>query len=65
MKTDIEVLERLMEPENDVIFSSCFIQQRKRTISWQTEDDGWRVREGKQHNKKVEKMSGMILSIKE
>ena len=47
------------------MFSISLTQQRKRTTSWQAEDDGWRVREGRQHSKKVGKMSGMILSIKE
>ena len=71
---DIEALERLMEPENEEVSLRCILrcsfpvfltQQRKRTTSWQAEDEGWRVREGRQHSKKVGKMSGMILSITE
>ena len=46
-KVDMEALERLMEPEEVVaaIFSSTSIEKRKKTISWQAENDGWRVRE--------------------
>ena len=36
-------------------------QQRKRPILRQAEDDGWRVRERRQHSKKVGQMSGMML----
>ena len=72
-KADIEALERLMEPENEEVSlryilkystrggSNIFqllTQQRKRAILWQVENDGWRVREGRQHSKKVGKMSG-------
>ena len=45
--------------------SSFLTQQRKRTTSWQAENDGWRVRERRQQSKKVGKMSGMVLSTKE
>ena len=79
---DIEAMERLMEPENEEVFSLRHIlkystgggsnnfpaishSREKRTILWQAERDGWRVREGRQPCKKVGKMSGMILSIKE
>ena len=66
-KVDVEALERLMEPEEVVaaIFSSTSTEKRKRTISWQAENDGWRVRERRYPCKKVGKMSGMTLSIKE
>ena len=76
---DIEALERLMEPENEEVsnihpevldarrqyyFPAFLTQQRKRTTSWQAENDGWRVRERRQQIKKVGKMS-MILGTKE
>ena len=73
-KVDIDVLERLMELENEevslryiLMYSTrggskifqLLTQQRKRTISWQAENDGGRVRKGRRQSKKVGKMSGM------
>ena len=43
-----------------MIFSSFLTQQKKRATSWQAENDCWRVRERRQHRKKVGKMSGVI-----
>ena len=59
-KVDIEVLARLMEPENLEIFLRYILKvlderrhqyfralsthQRDGTTSWETEKDGWRVR---------------------
>ena len=66
-KVGIEALERLMEQENEEVSLRYILKYstRKRTTSWQTENDGWRVRERRQQSKKVGKMSGMISSTKE
>ena len=80
-KVDLEALERLMEPEDEEVFSkvhpevsrrkeaaifSCSLtQQTKRTISWQAEGVGWSVMERGWPCKKVVKMRRTTLSINE
>ena len=81
MKVNIEVLERLIEPDNleislryilkystrggSNVFYSSSTHQRNRATSWQSEKR-WLEGQGKTvHSKRVGKTSGMILSIKE
>ena len=77
---DIEVVERLLRPENlevslwyvlkhatrEAATSSSSATHRKgQTTSWQAEDDGWKVREETLQGKRTCKTSGVTLSIKE
>ena len=80
LKVDLDALERLMEPEDEEVcqrkvhpevlddsnmFQLFDTKEKKRTISWQAEGVGWSVKERRWPCKKVGKMSGTTLSIKE
>ena len=63
-----------MEPENEGVSLRYILKYSTRGSSnifqlfdtvEKAENDGWRVRERRQHSKTVDEMSGMILSIKE
>ena len=76
-EVDVEALERLMEPENEEVslryilderrqqYFLLLTQQRGMTFPSQAEDDGRKVRKGRQHSEKVGKTSGMILGVRE
>ena len=68
IKVDIEVVERLLRPENLEVslryvskhateeaatFSRSSTHQKSRTTSWQAEDDGWKVREETVHGRRM------------
>ena len=73
---DVEVVESLPMPENLEVSlryvlaeaatsSSSSIHQKSRTILWQAEVGGWRVREETVRGRRMGKTSGTTLSIKE
>ena len=79
VKVDIDVVERLLRPENFEVSlryvlkhaagrgSNIFhlFDTKSRTTLSQTEDDGWKVREETVRGRRMGKTSGTTLSIKE
>ena len=55
---DIDVVERLLRPENLEV-------SLKYVLKHEAEDDGWKAREETVHGRRMGKSSGMTLSIKE
>ena len=77
---DIDVLESLLRPENFEVslkyvlehatsrgsnIFQLFDTSESRTTSLQAQDDGWEAREETVHCRRMDKTSGMALSMKE